>query len=190
MKRLSMILLALLMAIVMVGCGSGEKAAEETVTVSLPRELLGSQSDEEIIANGEEEDMEVVIKETENGTRVVYTMSKETQDALLLAYKNHFEETLSQEMAGGKLPGVEDVTYTDDMSEFSLLVDRAIYEQNMYQMDMNLFFVTGTTYQFYNGGEEDSMNVVVLIKDKDSEQVIGEINMRDTVASEQATTED
>ena len=98
MKRLSMILLALLMAIVMVGCGSGEKAAEETVTVSLPRELLGSQSDEEIIANGEEEDMEVAIKETENGTRVVYTMSKETQDALLLAYKNHFEETLSQEM--------------------------------------------------------------------------------------------
>lgn len=192
MKKITALMLALLLAVALIGCGSGEEqvATDETVTVSLPRELLGGQSDDEIVANAQEEKMEASIEETDAGIRVVYTMSKETQDALLLAYKTHFEEMLAQNMQDGSLPGVEDVSYADDMTSFDVLVDRDVYEQNINQIDMNLFFVTGTTYQFYAGGEEDEINVVVRIRDKNGEDIIDELNMRDSVASQQAVGED
>lgn len=192
MKKITALMLALLLAVALIGCGSGEEQAttDETVTVSLPRELLGGQSDDEIVANAQEEKMEARIEETDAGIRVVYTMSKETQDALLLAYKTHFEEMLAQNMQDGSLPGVEDVSYADDMTSFDVLVDRDVYEQNINQIDMNLFFVTGTTYQFYAGGEEDEINVVVRIRDKNGEDIIDELNMRDSVASQQAVGED
>ena len=83
MKKLGIILLLLLMVGV-AGCGSGEpdtSAEEKTVTVTVPRNVIGDQSDEEIKENAQSEDISVSIGEDDS---VTYTMTPEKQQELLL----------------------------------------------------------------------------------------------------------
>ena len=185
MKKLGIILLLLLMVGV-AGCGSGEpdtSAEEKTVTVTVPRNVIGDQSDEEIKENTQSEDISVSIGEDDS---VTYTMTPEKQQELLLGFKNHFEESLQTALDNGEVPGLVNVSYNDDMSAFDVTVNREAFQSQNGEEKLGMLYSAGTAYQLYAGRPEEEIDVTVTLLDQATNDAFGTYSMREVFNAQQS----
>ncbi|MDO4280682.1 MAG: hypothetical protein Q4C56_03540 [Peptococcaceae bacterium] len=185
MKKWLLAFILLLFVGGMTACASEEATAvkAQTVTITVPRGLLAGQTNQEIEKNAQDEDISVHINDDDT---ITYKMTEEKQQELLLGYKTHFEEVLQKDMDDGKLPGVVDVTYSDDMKTFDVSVNASAYQAEGGRLDMDLFYSTGTGYQLFSGIDEKSIDVQVNIIDQDSGQTIDTMSMRESFVNEQS----
>lgn len=185
MKKLGIILLLLLMVGV-AGCGSGEpdtSAEEKTVTVTVPRNVIGDQSDEEIEENAQSEDISVSIGEDDS---VTYTMTPEKQQELLLGFKTHFEESLQTALDNGEVPGLVNVSYNDDMSAFDVTVNREAFQSQNGEEKLGMLYSAGTAYQLYAGRPEEEIDVTVTLLDQATNDAFGNYSMREVFNAQQS----
>lgn len=185
MKKLGIILLWLLMVGV-AGCGSGEpdtSAEEKTVTVTVPRNVIGDQSDEEIKENAQSEDISVSIGEDDS---VTYTMTPEKQQELLLGFKTHFEESLQTALDNGEVPGLVNVSYNDDMSAFDVTVNREAFQSQNGEEKLGMLYSAGTAYQLYAGRPEEEIDVTVTLLDQATNDAFGTYSMREVFNAQQS----
>lgn len=185
MKKLGIILLLLLMVGV-AGCGSGEpdtSAEEKTVTVTVPRNVIGDQSDEEIKENAQSEDISVSIGEDDS---VTYTMTPEKQQELLLGFKTHFEESLQTALDNGEVPGLVNVSYNDDMSAFDVTINREAFQSQNGEEKLGMLYSAGTAYQLYAGRPEEEIDVTVTLLDQATNDAFGTYSMREVFNAQQS----
>ena len=185
MRKIGVVLLMLLFLAGVAGCGSGEQdaTAEKSVTIVVPRGLVGEQSDEEIKANAEEEDITVSIGDDDT---VTYTMTPEKQQELLLSYKNHFEENIQTILDDGEIPGLMSVSYNDDMSAFEVTVNRDVFQAENGEEQLGLIYSAGTSYQLYAGRSEEDIDVVVTLLDQATNDAFATFSMREVFNSQQS----
>ena len=102
-------------------CGSGDtqESAERSVTITLPRTLFGTQSDDQIQETAQAEDITATITDD----TVTYQMTPETQQELLLGFKTHLKRS-TEHIDSGDIPGLVHVDYNDTMSAFTVTVNR------------------------------------------------------------------
>ncbi len=184
-KRWSLVCVLLLVVGLLAGCGSQEAAeeAKKTVTVDIPRNmLLGSQSDEEIVENAKAEDITVAFSDDS----VTYTMTEETQQALLLGFKTQFEENLQTVLDAGDVPGLVSVSYNDAMSVFTVTVNRAQFQAQDGEDELGILYSTGTAYQLYAGTADEAIDVVVELVDQESGEHFETYSMREAFSAQQS----
>ena len=180
MKKWSLAFIVMCVLGCLVGCGT--KPAEEAepvanVTIEIPRSMLAEQSDEEVIAHAADEDIDVTITDDET---IVYKMSEEKQQELLLSYKTNFEALLQSDMDQGKLMGVVDVSYDENMTEFKLWVNKAVFDAADNQEELGWIYSTGTGCQLFAGIPEESIDVKIIVMDQDSKEEIETYSMRES----------
>lgn len=153
------------------------------MTVDIPRNmLLGSQSDEEIVENAKAEDITVAFSDDS----VTYTMTEETQQALLLGFKTQFEENLQTVLDAGDVPGLVSVSYNDAMSVFTVTVNRAQFQAQDGEDELGILYSTGTAYQLYAGTADEAIDVVVELVDQESGEHFETYSMREAFSAQQS----
>ena len=186
MKKLWILLLTVLMLGLFAGCGGDESSVAEkaqTVTVEIPRDVLAGQSDEDIMENAKNEGVTVHIED--DGT-VTYTMTPEQQQALLLGFKTHFEENVQTAIDNGQIPGLVNVTYNDEMNDFTVTVNREQFQTQEDKTALGLLYSAGTTYQLYAGTPDSAIDVTVTLVDQETGDAFDTYSMRDAFSAQQA----
>ena len=129
-----------------------------SVTITLPAEFGADVTQAEIdqsIADGEIQDGQI----NDDGT-VTYQLSKSQHEESLAELRGAVDDIIAEENTTN--PGLyEEVTYNDEMTQFSVVVaDRKKYEQSMSMLSLGLLFGAGF-YQIFYGVPEEDRNVVI-----------------------------
>lgn len=135
-----------------------------SVTITLPKEFAADITQADIdksIADGEIREGQL----NEDGT-VTYVMSKSQHDAALEDFRASVDELVAEENTTN--PGLyEEVTYSDDMTQFTIVVaDRKKYEQSMSMMSLSLLLGAGFYQIFYGVPEEDRKVIIEYVDGK------------------------
>lgn len=184
MKKIAITIIAILLVGCLTACGSGEvEGDEKTVTITVPGVIFGTQSDQEIMENAEQEDIDASIDE--NGT-VTYTMTPEKQQELLLGFKTNFEENLTTVTDNGEIPGLVSVSYNDSMSVFTVVVNCEAFQAEQGEDHLGMLYSAGSTYQIYAGKPEEEIDVKVTLVDQNTNETFETISMREAFNAQQS----
>jgi hypothetical protein len=129
-----------------------------SVTITLPADFAEDVTQADIdasIASGEIQDGQI----NDDGT-VTYQLSKSQHEESLSELRGSVDQVIADENTTN--PGLyEDVTYNDDMTQFTVVVaDRQKYEQSMSMLGFGLLF-GAAFYQIFYGVPEADRNVVI-----------------------------
>ncbi|XZF74895.1 hypothetical protein ACSBO6_14940 [Bacillus sp. AL-1R] len=189
MKKITYLLLALLITL-QAGCSSNNqeketskspKSKEESVAVdkglfnvklTLPASMFEGDDINKAIANAEKEG----IKVTKNSDgSLTYKMSKSQHKKIMKGLREEVIETVNETKESKDFASLKDITYNNDFSEFTLIVDKVAYENSMDGLAAFTFGMSGMMYQLYNGVEPDEYKVTVLVKDQATQKEIDKI---------------
>lgn len=209
MKKLTALLLALVMLLSLTACGStqepaGTQAAEGTqpateaateatlpvevdeglifVDITMPASLFTEMAPEEIVSAAEEAGFSNC-KVNEDGS-VTYTMTKAKQKQMLEDYKNSIQEMINGYLEGeNKVASFVDIVCNDIFSQIDVFVDAQQYTtwDSMYAL---AFYMTGIYYQAFAGMDADEVDVVVNFIDSQTQQILDSASYRDFMSAE------
>lgn len=183
-KKTISLLLVMSMSITLASCGGTTKAPEGTtqetnalkaeenllsVELTIPASLIGDDAatlDKEAKAAGVNE-----ITQNEDGS-VTIKMSKAAHQKMLDEYKGGIDESLA-EMLNDKetYPSFTEITYNEDLTEFTVKVDPATYG-DLEALSAIGLYIAGNIYQALNTVPEDQIKTIVNFVNKDTGEII------------------
>lgn len=196
-------LLALLLILLLAACSSKEEATsnekkpatekekeEQTeqavevdknllsVEVTIPMSYFEGEDINTVIAEVEKEGVEV----TKNGEEsVTYRMSKSQHKAMMEDMEKEVLSTIEDIKTSGEYPSIMDVTHNKDFSEFTLVVDKAAYQNSYDGFAVLALGLSGSFYQLYNGANTADLKVTISAKDHTTGEVFDEIVFPDAL---------
>lgn len=193
MRRFTYILLSLLM-IFLAACSSSveqnannndEKSKELTkeqkvdvdkglfnVELTLPASLFEDQDENTVIAKAKEEDIKATKNEDGSFT---YKMSKVKHKEMIAEIEKGINETLDETVNSEDFVSIKEITHNDSYTEFTLVVDKAAYENSMDSFAVFGLGMSGMVYQLYNGAGADDSKTTISVKDETTQEVFDEI---------------
>lgn len=156
-----------------------------SVEVTLPASLVGDSSTaltEEAKAAGVKQ-----ITTNEDGS-ITMKMNKKAHKELLNTVKTGIDEGIDEILSDKEnYPSFEEITYNDDVTEFTVKVDPASYG-GMQIFAAFAFYLEGNIYQTFNAVPSEQVKTVVNFVNKDTDEVIesGDSSSLDDTGSSQA----
>ncbi len=139
-----------------------------TVDVTMPAACFEDATDESLQKNVEENGYKSG-KLNEDGS-VTYTVSKAQYSDLLDNMKAMIDETIDEMVSGeSKVESFTEITYNEDINEFYVYVDKALYT-SWDSLNALSLYVVGAYYQILAGN--DDKTIIVDFIDKDTGEVI------------------
>ncbi|MGG3891757.1 hypothetical protein [Metabacillus fastidiosus] len=198
MKKMTFILFALLLMIFS-ACSnntnedekSGKQEKEETVDVkkgllnveiTLPASMFEDQDIDTVIADAKKEGVTEVTK-NEDGS-LTYKMTKAKHKEMMQELEKSILETIEETKNSKDYVSIKDITHNDSFSEFTLVVDKAKYENSMDGFAALGLGMSGMMYQIYNGSDPDT-KVKIFIKDEATQEVFDETVYPDALEQEE-----
>ncbi|MED4531796.1 hypothetical protein [Metabacillus fastidiosus] len=197
MKKMAFILFALLLTILS-ACSNNasedeksDKKAEETVDVkkgllnveiTLPASMFEGQDIDTVIADAKKEGVTEVTK-NEDGS-LTYKMTKAKHKEMMQELEKSILETIEETKNSKDYVSIKDITHNDSFSEFTLIVDKAKYENSMDGFAALGLGMSGMMYQIYNGSDPDT-KVKIFIKDEATQEVFDETVYPDDLEQEE-----
>ncbi|MGG1674175.1 hypothetical protein ACIFOT_00325 [Neobacillus sp. NRS-1170] len=189
MKRYTYILFVLMIAFV-AGCSS-EKPSNKTkekeekpneqvdvdkgllsVKITLPVSMFEGQDIDQVIADAKKEGIEVT--KNQDGS-LTYKMSKAQHKKMMKEMKENITKTVEETKNSKDYASIKDITYNDDISEFTVEVDKEAYENSMDGFVALGLGMSGMMYQLFNGVDPNHYKVTIYIKDQASQKVFDQI---------------
>ena len=136
---------------------------DEQITITLPAYLFQSGVD----LNLEDVSSEDITKNADGSYTVV--LNKEKYLQLVEDYKGETEKIFAQ--FSDTFPSIESITSNDDMTEITVTVDRAAFEQGLDSVAMVGLSMGALTYQAITSAGNEQTTVTVNVKDKDTNEV-------------------
>ena len=143
------------------------------VEITLPAFMFEGENLDTIIANAEKNGIPEVVKH-EDGS-LTYKMSKEKHEELMNETGKGITDSIVEMKNSGAYSSIKDITHHDSFSEFTLLVDKAAYENSMDSFATFSLGMSGTMYQLFNGTNPDQYKVTVFVKDQDTQEIFDKI---------------
>jgi hypothetical protein len=165
---------------------SGEIAVDEgllSTEVRLPRDLftMGSENpdefptQEELQASVDQDGRDIEVTVNEDGT-VSYRMSRNEFNRFKDDLKASVDETI-QTSINEESSIYKSVTYTDDLKEFEVIVNRNAFENSMSFFGLSLLFSAGF-YQAFTGVQEGDGFVLINYIDEKTGEVFDTYDSR------------
>lgn len=199
MKKITYLAFLLLVALLLVACSSNEEStSKETevnesqenetenegeginvdkglfnVEITLPDVFFEGEDIDSVIANAEEDGMEVT--KNEDGS-LTYKVSKAKHEELMNELETSITESVEDMINSEDYISIKDITYNKKFSEFTLLVDKNAYENSFDGFAVLGLGMSGAMYQLFNGADIDNYNVKIIVKDESTQEVIAEAN--------------
>lgn len=179
------------MSVTLIACGSTTKAPETTtgapesttqttdtlnaeknllsVELTIPSSLLEDDAavlDEEAKAAGVKE-----ITQNDDGS-ITMKMSKSAHKKLLDEFKVGIDEGITEILNDKETyPSLTEITYNDDLTEFTVKVDSNTYG-GFEGLSALALYISGNVYQALNATPEDQIKTIVNFVDKDTGEII------------------
>ena len=183
-KKTVPLLLIMSMSIILISCGSTTEAPEGTtqatdtlkaeenllsVELTIPASLVGDDAatlDKEAKAAGVSE-----ITQNEDGS-VTMKMSKIAHQKMLDEFKGSIDESLTEILNDKETyPSLTEITYNEDLTEFTVKVDPATYGEFEALSAIGLH-IAGNVYQALNAVPENQIKTIVNFVNKDTGEII------------------
>lgn len=205
MKKFVLIMTLLIMALI-TGCSSSESSStvekentdstkqEESnesvevdkgllnVEVTLPASLFEGEDVDATIAEVEKEGIKVT--KNEDGS-LTYKMSKSQHKDMLKELEAGFIESIEEMKTSEDYVSIQDITYNQGFSEFTMVVDKSAYENSMDGFASFGLGLSGMYYQLFNGTDAEDYQVKISVKDQASGEVFDEVIYPDALEEEE-----
>jgi hypothetical protein len=122
-----------------------------------------------VVTDAKEEGVEEATV-NEDGS-VTYQMSKAKHKEMLKEIKTGVEETVEETMTSEDYKSIKDITFNDSFTEFTVVVDKTLYENSFDGFAVFGLGITGAYYQIFNGIQAEEYKVTIDIKDETSKEV-------------------
>lgn len=140
-----------------------------TVTLTIPASYFGMDPDSmEIDDDFAAEQGYISAEVTEDGNLVI-VMTKAKQQELLDTFADGIDEMISNYQGGEETPYIQEITYTENFTEFTVKVDREGYEKAEYDMTPASLGLSAALYQMFAG---IPANITVNVVDAATSEVI------------------
>ncbi|MBS4214846.1 hypothetical protein [Neobacillus rhizophilus] len=143
-----------------------------SVTITLPASMFEDQNVDEVVANAQKEG--ITATKNEDGS-VTYKMSKSKHKEMMQEMKTTVIQTVNDAKSGKDFQSIKDITYKDDFSEFTLIVDKAAYENSFDGFAALGLGMSGMMYELFNGVKPEEYKVTINIKDQATQNVFDQI---------------
>jgi hypothetical protein len=142
------------------------------VTLTLPASMFEGQNVDQVIADAQKEG----IKATKNADgSVTYKMSKAKHKEMIQEMKKGVIESVNEIKSGKDYTSIKDITYNDDFSVFTLIVDKSAYENSMDGFAVLGLGMSGMMYQLFNGVKSEDYKVTIQVKDETTEEIFDQV---------------
>ncbi|WP_110928162.1 hypothetical protein [Bacillus massiliglaciei] len=196
MRKISWIILVLATALLS-ACSASESAEKKpndkeegvsvdkgllNVEITLPASMFEDEDIDTVIADAKKDGVKEVTK-NEDGS-LTYKMSKAKHREMLKEVESSIQESIDDAKTSKDYVSIKDVTHNKSFSEFTLLVEKASYENSMDAFAAIGFGISGMMYQIYNGADEEKAKVKIYIKDKATQETFDEMLYPDDLEEE------
>lgn len=176
MKKIVALLFVALLVIA--GCSNKNETTDAnsnlfTGEVTLPATMFQGKDIDEVTAQAKEKGVEEVIKNDDGS--ITYKMSKANHKKFITKMKEDITSSIKEIKSSGTFVSIKDITYNDDLSEFTMLVDKEKFEGSFDSMASMGLGLQGVYYQLFQGKNIDDTKVTIIIKDTDNEEIINTI---------------
>ncbi|RIW34242.1 hypothetical protein D3H55_09665 [Bacillus salacetis] len=181
MKKTLYIMLVLLLAALISACSSEGQAGKEnegaadaenssgTVEITLPASTFEGSDVEQVIADAKAEGVKEVIKNEDDS--LTYKMSESVHSKIMKRFEENIMESIEGMKENGNYPFVHDISYDESFSRFTIVVDKAAYENSVSKSGVLSLGMAGMYYQLYAGADPEAF---VIVKDKETGEAIDE----------------
>ncbi|MED4229396.1 hypothetical protein, partial [Neobacillus cucumis] len=143
-----------------------------SVTLTLPASMFEGQNIDQVIADAQKKG----IKATKNADgSVTYKMSKAQHKEMIQEMKKSVIETINDTKSGKDYSSIKDITYNDDFSEFTLIVNKSDYENSMDGFAVLGLGMSGMMYQLFTGVKPEDYKVTIDVKDEATQKVFDQV---------------
>jgi hypothetical protein len=142
-----------------------------SVTITLPASMFEDQNVDQAIEDAKKEG--ITAMKNSDGS-VTYKMSKKKHKEMMQEMKTNVIKTIDDTKNGKDFPSIKDVTYNNDFSEFTLVVDKAAYENSMDGFAVLGLGMSGMMYELFNSVKPEEYKVTIFIKDQATQKVFGQ----------------
>lgn len=159
-----------------------------TVEITLPASMF--DSDSEVAESGEEtasDDVEIhktpeeycnrIVKENgylsavpNTDGSVTLTMTKAKHSEMMAEMKQSIDDNIQKSIGDDGFQSIKEVTYNDDVTEFTVKVDREAFEGSWDGLSALTYAFCGAAYQYYSGVSDP--RAVVTYIDADTGETI------------------
>lgn len=195
MKALKKIFIAVLIAVVFIvsACSASndskkeekpdEKKTEETggalevdkglltVEVTIPATFMEGEDIDNVVAEAKEDGIKDVTK-NEDGS-VTYKMSKAQHKKMMKEMKTNVTTYVEEIVKDEDFASIQEIKHNATLSEFTVVVDKAAYENSFDGFAALGLAMSGMYYQVFDGTSGDKLNVVVHTKDVSTGEIFG-----------------
>lgn len=204
MKKILLIFITIMLT-ALTACSSNEKAASEKTTdeskkveksesievdkgllnieVTLPASMFEGEDIDSSIEEIEKDGIEV--KKNEDGS-VTYKMSKSKHKEMMKELETELMKSLDDMKNGEDFTSIQEINHNNSFSEFTLLVDKAGYENSFDGFAAFGLGLSGMYYQLFKGVESNELTVKILVKDAATNEVFDEIVYPDALEEKEA----
>ncbi|RHW36687.1 hypothetical protein D1B33_09815 [Lysinibacillus yapensis] len=161
------------------------------VEVTVPASFIEGEDIDTVIAEAEEDGAKEVTK-NEDGS-ITYKMSKSDHKKMMTEMGTSITDAIEEMKSSGDYVSIKDITHNKSFTEFTLLVDKASFENSFDGFAILGLGFQGSMYQLFNGENPDNYKVTITVKDESTQEVIDEVIYPDAfeamAEAEEATTE-
>ena len=169
-----------------------DEAAQDVAEVEVDKNLLSVEINipanmvediEKTIAEGEDEGFEIT--ENEDGS-LTYKMSKSKHKELMAEMRASFEETFNEFTTSEDFPSIQEIQPNKDFTEFTMVVDRDLFEEGMDFFATISLGVAGGMYMVFDGQTpSDDFNILIDLEDADTGEVFDTVKFPDDLNTEE-----
>ncbi|MDR6123445.1 hypothetical protein QFZ87_003042 [Bacillus sp. SLBN-46] len=143
------------------------------VEITLPASMFEGQDINKVIADVEKEGIKVT--KNEDGS-LTYKMSKTKHKKMMKEMKANIIDVVNETKQNKEdYKSIKDITYNDSFTEFTMVVDKATYENSMDGFAAFGLGMAGMVYQLYNGVKSEDTRVTIYLKDQATQKQFDQI---------------
>ena len=182
----------------------GDKSAEQTqeetneeginvdkgllnVEITLPASFFEGEDIDTVIANAKKDGVSEVTKNADGS--LTYKMPKSKHKEMVNEMGTSIDEGIDEMKSSGDYPSIKDITHNKDFSEFTLVVDKAAYEDSFDGFAALGLGMQGSMYHLLTGANQDDYKVKISMKDEATQEVFNETIFPDDMEESEEETE-
>ncbi|WP_208558960.1 hypothetical protein [Marinilactibacillus kalidii] len=117
---------------------------------------------------------EADVTQNEDGSLTI-KLSRAQHQALLDELKQTITQSVEELKTDENYQSFKDITFNDDFSEFSVVVDKAVYEEGFDGFGVMGLAISALYYQVFEGKDPENLSSTIEIKDEASGEVFSTI---------------
>ena len=141
------------------------------VEVTIPSTFIEGEDIDNVVAKAKEDGIKDVTKNADGS--VTYKMSKAQHKEMMKEMKTNVTTYVDELINDENFASIQDIKYNASLSEFTVVVDKAAYENSFDGFAALGLAMSGMYYQVFDGTSGDKLSVTMHTKDINTGEIFG-----------------